>query len=381
MDFSLTEEQRMLKTMVHDFAEKEIAPLAAAVDKEARYPAESIRKMAELGLMGIPFPEDCGGSGGGILSFALVEEEIARVCAATGAIYFVTAGLAGQPLYQFGNEEQRRRCVVPVAQGAKIAAFALTEPGAGSDPANMETTAVKTKGGYVLNGTKVFITNGAEADYVVVFASTDRSLGHKGITAFVVEKDMPGFAVGKLEHKMGIRGTSTAELVFTDCRVPEANRLGSEGDGFKIALFAIDESRISVAAQALGIAQGAFEKALAYAKERRQFGETIISFQAIQWMLADMATQIDAARLLTYRAAALCDLGEPFVKEASMAKLFAGEASSFVTNKAVQIFGGYGYIDEYPVERYLRDAKVTEIYEGTSEMQRRTIARYLMREN
>jgi len=380
MDFSLTEDQKMLRAMVQDFADKELEPIAAQIDEESRYPAENVKKMAELGLMGIPFPEEYGGSGGGALGFVIAVEEVSRVCASTGTIYFVTSGLAGQPLYLFGNEEQRRRFVVPVAQGEKIACFALTESGAGSDPAAMETTATKQKSGYVLNGTKVFITNGAEADFIVVFATVDKSLRHKGIVAFVVEKDTPGYSVGKLEHKLGIRATSTAELLFEDCFVPEENRLGDEGEGFKIALSSIDESRVTVAAQAVGIARGAFDKALAYAKERQQFGQPIANFQAIQWMLADMATQIDAARLLTYRAAYLQDEDLPFIKEASMAKVFAAEASSFVTNKAIQIYGGYGYVNEYPIERYFRDAKITEIYEGTSEMQRMTIARHLMRE-
>ena len=380
MDFSLTEDQKMLKSMVQDFANKELEPLAAEIDEESRYPAENIKKMAGLGLMGIPFPEEYGGSGGGTLGFVIAEEELSRVCASTGTVYFVTSGLAGQPLYMFGNEEQRQRWVVPVAQGEKISCFALTEAGAGSDPAAMETTATKQKNGYVLNGSKIFITNGAEAEIILVFATQDKSLRHKGISTFVVEKDTPGYSVGKHEHKLGIRGSSTTELIFEDCFVPEENRLGDDGDGFKIALKSIDESRVSVAAQAVGIAQGAFDKALAYAKERQQFGQPIANFQAIQWMLADMATQIDAARLLTYRAAFLRDNELPFVKESSMAKVFAAEVSSFVTNKAMQIYGGYGYVKEYPLERYLRDAKITEIYEGTSEMQRMTIARSLLRE-
>jgi butyryl-CoA dehydrogenase len=381
MDFSLTEDQKMLQSMVRDFAVRELEPIAANIDEEARYPAESIKKMAQLGLMGIPFPEEYGGSGGGTMGFVIVEEEISRVCATTGTIYFVTAGLAGRPLCLFGNEEQRRRFVVPVAKGEKIACFALTEADAGSDPASMKTTATKKGNGYVLNGTKIFITNGAEADFIVVFATLDKSLRHRGITAFVVEKGTPGFSVGKHEHKLGIRGTSTTELIFEDCFVSVGNRLGNDGDGFKVAMKSIDESRITVAAQAVGIAQGAFDKALAYAKERQQFGQRIANLQAIQWMLADMATQIDAARLLTYRAAYLLDHGLPFVKEASMAKVYAAEASAFVTNKALQIFGGYGYVKEYLVERYLRDAKITEIYEGTSEMQRMTIARRLIQES
>ncbi len=380
MHFALTEEQKMLKAMVRDFAEKELEPVAAQIDEESRYPAENVKKMAELGLMGVPFPEKYGGSGGGEVSFVLVEEELSRVCASTGTVYFVTAGLAGQPIYMFSNEEQRQRWVPDIAAGRKITAFGLTEAGAGSDPAAMETTAARTKGGYILNGTKIFITNGAEADLSVVFATVDKSLKHRGICGFVAEKGMPGFSVGKHEHKLGIRGSSTTELNFQDCFVPEANRLGQEGEGFKQALKSIDASRVSVAAQAVGIAQGAFDKALAYSKERKQFGQPIGEFQAIQWMLADMATQLDAARLLTYRAAWLQEEGQPFVKEAAMAKVYAAEVSMYVTTKAIQIYGGYGFVKEYPLERYFRDARITEIYEGTSEMQRMTIARHLMRE-
>lgn len=380
MDFSLTEDQKMLKTMVADFAGKELEPIAAQIDEESRFPAESIPKMAGLGLPGVSFPEELGGSGGGATEFCLVIEEISRVCAATGAILLASSGLVGVPILRHGNEEQKKRFIPPIASGDMLGAFALTEAGAGSDPAAMETTATRRDNGYVLNGTKVFITNGAEAGIVLAFATIDKALRHKGIAAFIVAKDAPGFSVGKHENKMGIRGSSTVELIFEDCFVPEENRLGNEGDGFRIAINTIDASRVAVAAQALGIAQGAFDRALAYAKERQQFGQPIINFQAIQWMLADMATQIDAARLLIYRAAYLQDNGQPFIKEASMAKVYAAETSSFVTNKAVQIFGGYGYIKEYPLERYLRDAKITEIYEGTSEMQRMTIARQLMKE-
>ena len=380
MDFELTEEQKMLKTMVQDFTTKELEPIAAQIDEESRFPEENVKKMAELGLAGIGLPEEYGGSGGGTTELCLVIEEMSRVCAATSAILMASTGLAGEPLYVYGNEDQKKRFVTPVATGEKLAAFALTEAGAGSDPAALETTATRKNNGYLLNGTKIFITNGAEAGIILVFATVDKSLRHRGIAAFVVEKDTPGFAVGKHERKLGIRASSTVELVFEDCFVPEENRLGNEGDGFKIALSAIDASRVTVGAQALGIAQGAFDKALTYAKERQQFGQPIANFQAIQWMLADMATQIDAARLLTYRAAYLQDKGQPFIKEASMAKVFAAETSAFVTNKAIQIYGGYGYVKEYPLERYLRDAKITEIYEGTSEMQRMTIARQLIRE-
>ncbi|MBA7704075.1 Acyl-CoA dehydrogenase, short-chain specific [subsurface metagenome] len=381
MDFSLTEDQKMLKTMVREFAEKELEPIAAQIDEEARFPAEVIKKMAELGLMGIPFPEKYGGSGGSAIDTVITVEEISRVCASVGVILVVTALDSGYPIYRAGNEEQRQRFLVPIAKGEKIACFALTEAGAGSDAAALETTATRRDGGYVLNGTKLFITNGAEADITVVFATLDRSLGYRGITGFIVEKGTPGFSVGKLEHKLGIRASSTAELIFTDCFVPGANRLGDEGKGFRLALEAIDSSRISIAAQALGIAQGAFDKALAYAKERQQFGQPIANFQAIQWMLADMATQIDAARLLTYRAAYLQDEGLSFIKEAAMAKVFAAEAAMFVTTKAIQIYGGYGYVKDYPLERYFRDAKITGIYEGTDEMQRMTIARNLLRES
>jgi len=380
MDFSLTEDQKMLKTMVQDFATKELEPIAAQIDEEARFPTESIAKMADLGLMGISFPEEYGGSGGGSFEIAIVTEEIARVCGSTSAIYLASLSLAGYPLYRFGNEEQRQRFVPSVAKGEKLACFALTESGAGSDPAALETTATRRNNGYVLNGTKIFITNGAEAEIIVAFATVDKSLRHRGITGFIVEKGTPGFSVGKKEHKLGIRASSTAELIFEDCFVPEANRLGNEGDGFRIALEAIDSSRTTVAAQAVGIAQGAFDKCLTYAKERRQFGQPIANFQAIQWMLADMATAIDAARLLTYRAAYLKDNGSPFIKEAAMAKVFAAEVAMSATTKAIQIYGGYGYIKDYPLERYFRDAKITEIYEGTSEMQRMTIARSLIRE-
>jgi len=380
MDFSLNEEQKMLRAMVRDFAEKELEPIAAQIDEEASFPAEQVRKMMELGLAGVSFPEEYGGSGGGKMEEVIVAEELCRVSAAVGVILIVSAGLAGYPLYRFGTEEQRQRLVVPVAKGEKLACFALTESGAGSDVAALETTATHQNGGYTLNGNKIFITNGAEADIIVVFATVDKSLRHRGITGFIVEKGTPGFSVGKHERKLGIRASSTAELIFEDCFVPEINRLGDEGQGFRVALEAIDASRTDIAAQGVGIAQGAFDKALAYAKERQQFGQPIGNFQAIQWFLADMATAIDAARLLTHRAAYLQDQGSPFVKEAAMAKVYAAEAAMLVTTKALQIHGGYGYIKDYPVERYFRDARILEIYEGTSEMQRMTIARQFLRE-
>jgi butyryl-CoA dehydrogenase len=378
MDFILTEEQKMLQTMVREFAEKELEPIAARTDEQCLYPAEAVAKMAELGLMGVPYPEQYGGTGMGPLAFAIVTEELARVCASTSTIYFVTSGLGSKPIYKFGNEEQKQKHIVPIARGQKIAAFGLTEPGAGSDAGAMTTTATKKGNGWVLNGTKIFITNGNEADVVSVFATVDKSLKHKGVTGFIVEKGMPGYKVGKLEHKLGIRGSSTAELVFEDCYVPDTNRLGAVGEGFKIAMDSISSSRISVAAQALGIAQGAFEKALAYAQERSQFGKPICEQQSIQWMLADMATQIDALRLMVYRAAWLYENSLPYLKESCMAKLFGPQVAAFCTDKAIQIHGGYGFVKDYPVERYFRDARITGIYEGTDEMQRMTIARQLI---
>jgi butyryl-CoA dehydrogenase len=334
--------------------------------------------MAELGLFGVTIPEKYGGSGGDSVHLAIAVEEIARACGSTSTIYLASLSLACYPIYKFGTEEQKQRFVVPVAKGKKLACFALTESGAGSDVVALQTAARRQGNGYSLDGTKVFITNGAEADIAVAFATVDRSLRHRGITAFVVEKGTPGFSVGKKEHKLGVRASSTTELVFESCQVPMENRLGNEGEGFKIAMAAIDSSRISVAAQAVGIARAAFDTSLKYAQERQQFGQPIAKFQAIQWMLVDMATYIDAAQLLTYRAAYLKNQGLPFVKEAAMAKLFAAEAAMSITTKAIQIHGGYGYTKDYPVERYFRDAKITEIYEGSSEMQRMTIGKGIL---
>ena len=379
MDFSFSEDQKMLRGMVREFAEKELEPIAAKTDEESRFPAEAIKKAAGIGLMGTGFPEKYGGSGGGAIEQIIVFEEVARACAATSVILIVTAELASYPIYEFGTEEQKQKYLVPLLTGEKLGAFGLTEAGAGSDVAAMSMTAAKKDGGYVLNGNKIFITNGAEAETVVTFATVDKSKGYRGITAFIIEKGMPGYSVGKHERKLGIRGSSTTELIFDNCFVPEKNRLGPEGKGFRIALETIDGSRIGIAAQALGIGQAALEKALAYAKERQQFGQAIVNFQAIQWMLADMAMRLDAARLLTYRAAYLKDQHQSFVKESSMAKVFAAEAASFIATKALQIYGGYGFVKDFPLERYFRDARITEIYEGTSEMQRMTIARQMIR--
>jgi len=378
MDFALTEDQQIFQRMVRDFATNELEPVAAQIDEEERFPSENLNKMAELGLFGVTIPEEYGGSGGDSIHLAIAAEEVSRACGSTSTIYLASLSLACYPIYQFGTEEQRRRFVVPLAKGEKLACFALTEPSAGSDAAAVQTAAIPRGNGYVIDGTKTFITNGAEADIAVIFATVDKSLRHRGMVALVVEKGAPGFSVGKKERKLGIRGSSTTELVFEGCQVPVENRLGNEGDGFKVAMGAIDSSRITVAAQAVGIARAGLEASLNYTKERQQFGQTIASFQGVQWMLADMATAIDAARLLTYRAAYLKNQGLPFIKEAAMAKLFAAEAAMNTTTKAIQLHGGYGYIKDYPVERYFRDAKITEIYEGTSEMQRLTIARQLL---
>ncbi len=380
MDFSLTEDQKMLRTGIRDFAEKELEPIAAEIDEAARFPAESVAKAAEIGLAGIGYPEEYGGSGGGAVEQAIAFEEVARVCAATCVILMVTNELAAYPVQLHGTEKQKQKYLVPMLKGRSVGAFGLTEAGAGSDVAAMATSATRGEAGYTLNGSKIFISNGAEAEVIVVFATLDRSAGYRGVTAFIVEKGTPGFSVGRHERKLGIRASSTVELVFENCVIPEANRLGEEGAGFRIALETIDASRIGIASQAVGIAQAAFDRSLAYAKEREQFGQPIAQFQAIQWMLADMATQIDAARLLTLRAACLKDGGQSYVRESSMAKLFAAETAMSVATTAVQVHGGYGYTKNYPVERYFRDAKITEIYEGTSEMQRMTIARQLLRD-
>lgn len=379
MDFLLTEEQEMLKKMVRDFAEEEVAPGAADRDEEERFDRHIFDKMGELGLTGIPFPSEYGGGDAGVVSYAIAVEELSRVCASTGVTLSAHVSLASWPIFYYGTEEQKQKYLVPLAEGKKLGAFGLTEPLAGSDASNTKTTAVLDGDSYVLNGSKIFITNAGEAEIYVVFAMTDKEKKHRGISAFIVEKGTPGFSFGKSEKKMGIRGSATMELIFENCRIPKENLLGEEGQGFKIALSTLDGGRIGIAAQAVGIAQGAYEAAVKYSKEREQFDQALARFQAIQFMLADMATKIEAARMLTYKAAYLEEKGLPYSQHAAMAKVFASETAMEVTTKAVQIFGGYGYSREYPVERMMRDAKITEIYEGTSEVQRMVIAANILR--
>lgn len=377
MKFKLSEEHEMIRKMVRDFAEKEVAPSAAERDEEERFDREIFDKMAELGLTGIPWPEEYGGIGSDYLAYAIAVEELSRVCASTGVTLSAHTSLASWPIYKFGTEEQKKKYLVPLAQGTKIGAYGLTEPNSGSDAGGMKTTARKEGDTYILNGSKIFITNGGVADIYIVFALTDPEKRHRGTSAFIIEKDFPGFKVGKKESKLGIRSSPTTEIIFEDCRVPSENLLGEEGQGFKIAMMTLDGGRNGIAAQAVGIAQGAFDLALNYAKERVQFGKPIIENQGISFKLADMATNIEAARLLTYQAAWLESEGLPYGKASAMAKLFAGDTAMAVTTEAVQIFGGYGYTKEYAVERMMRDAKITQIYEGTQEIQRLVISRML----
>jgi alkylation response protein AidB-like acyl-CoA dehydrogenase len=380
MDFSLTEEQKMLQSTFRDFAEKEIAPVASDIDKKEEFPAAEIKKMAKLGLFGLTIPVKYGGSGKGLVDLCLAIEELAHASAAVDNYLRVSLSLAIVPIMQFGTDAQKKKYLPDHASGEKMACFSLTEAGAGSDPSSMETTATRKKDGYIINGNKLFTSIGEHADIVTVFATVDKSLKGRGITAFVMDKNTPGLSVGKREDKMGMRGFITTELIFEDCYVPTENRLGEEGQGLRIALSALDISRVTVGAEAIGISRAAYDAALKYAKERQQFGQPISNFQAVQWMLADMATKIDAARLLTLRSAHLHDTGKSFVKEAAMAKVYASEVSGFVTSKALQIHGGYGYTKDYPLERYFRDARITEIYEGTSEIMRMVIARSILKE-
>ncbi|MHB1125555.1 MAG: acyl-CoA dehydrogenase [Bacillota bacterium] len=379
MIFELTDEQELLKKMVREFAEEQVAPGAAERDEKEEFDRSLFEKLGELGLTGIPFPEEYGGAGADYMSYAITVEELSRVCASTGVTLSAHISLCSWPIYKYGNAEQKKKFLVPLAEGSKLGAFGLTEPGAGSDAGATRTTAVMDGDEYVVNGSKIFITNAGDAEIYVILAATDRSKAHRGISAFIVEKGTPGFSFGKKEHKMGIRSSSTMELIFDDCRIPKENLLGEEGQGFKIALSTLDGGRIGIASQALGIAQGALEAAIGYAKGREQFGQPISNFQAIQFMLADMSTQVEATRLLVYRAAYMESNGLPYGKESAMAKLFASETAMAVTTKAVQIFGGYGYTREYPVERMMRDAKITEIYEGTSEIQRVVIGSHILK--
>jgi alkylation response protein AidB-like acyl-CoA dehydrogenase len=379
MDFDLPEELEMLRQMVREFAEQEVRPQAAITDRDARFPDEIIQKAAELGLTGIGVPEQYGGAGLPSLGTIITVEEISRCCAATGVILSVNNSLVCDPVLKFGNDEQKQRILKPLASGQALGCFALTEPQAGSDASNLRTMAVRDGDHYIVEGQKVWITNAPRANWALVFVVTDRTQGHHGLTALMIEVGTPGFSVGKHEEKMGIRGALSSALHFENCKVPVANRIGNEGEGFKVALSTLDGGRIGIAAQAVGIAQGAYDAAIGYSKQRTAFGAHISDFQAIQFMLADMATEIEAARLLTYRAAMAKDSGKRFSKEASMAKLFASETAMKHTVKAVQIHGGYGYSKEFPVERAMRDAKITEIYEGTSEIQRLVIAESLLR--
>jgi butyryl-CoA dehydrogenase len=378
MDLKLNEEQEMIRKMVRDFAQKEVAPIAAEIDEKGIVPFENIKKMAQLGLLGLTTAEEYDGGGADSVSYVIAIEELSKACASTAIVMAVQNSLVSAGIEKFGTAVQKEQLLKPLARGQKIGAFALTEPGAGCDASALLTTAVRDGDYYVINGRKHFITNGGFADLVVLFAMTDKAKRHRGISAFIVEKGIEGFSVAKEEQKMGIRGTNTSELLFDDVRVPAANLLGSEGDGFKIAMTVLDAGRVGVAAQAVGIAQAAYEAALEYSKQRVQFGQPICRFQAIQWMLADMATRIEAARLLTYKAALAKDSGGRYSQEASMAKLFASETATWVADRAVQIHGGYGYMKEYSVERHYRDAKITELYEGTSEVQRMVIARSVL---
>ena len=374
MDFRLTKEEALFQKMCREFALNEVEPLAAEIDEQERYPEETVQKLMKYGLMGIQFPKEVGGSGGNYICYSIAIEEMSRVCATTGGIMSAHGTLGAWPIYAFGTPEQKEKYLRMLTEGHKVGAFALTEPDAGSDAAKGTCTAVLDGDHYVLNGSKIFITNGYVADVFVVFAMTDKSKGTRGISAFIVESSFPGFSVGKHEEKLGLHGSPTAEIVFTDCIVPKENLLGPEGKGFKIAMQTLDGGRIGIAAQALGISEGAMEESMNFAKTREQFGRPIAKFQNTQFVFADMHVAIEAARLLTYKAATLKTEGKPFTLDAATAKLFASEAAMKITTKAVQIHGGYGYTKDYPVERMMRDAKITEIYEGTSEIQRVVIS-------
>jgi len=370
----------MLQQMAHDFAQKELAPRAAELDETEKFPTDAVKKMAELGLMGITVPAELGGAGMDNLAYVLALEEISAACASTAVTMSVNNSLYCAPIVKFGNDRQKEKYVRPFAMGSKLGAYALSEPGTGSDAANQKTVAVKKGNKYILNGTKNFITNGPDADGMIIFAMTDKDKRHKGISAFIVEKSFPGYSVGKKEKKLGIRASSTSSIILDNCEVPEENMLGKEGEGFTIAMWTLDGGRLGIATQALGIARAAFEASAKYSMEREAFDKPICDFEGIQWKIADMALRIEASRLLIHRAACMKDRGLKYSKEAAMAKLFASETATFVTKEAVQVLGGYGYCKEYPLERYFRDAKITEIYEGTSEIQRVVIAKNVLKE-
>ena len=374
MNFGLTREQELVRQMVREFAVNEVKPIAAEIDETERFPMENVEKMAKLGMMGIPFSKELGGAGGDVLSYIITVEELSKVCGTHGVIVSAHTSLCASLIYENGTPAQKEKYLVPLAKGEKIGAFGLTEPGAGTDAAGQQTTAVLEGDNYILNGSKIFITNGGVADTFIVFAMTDKKQGTRGISAFIVEKDFPGFSIGKKEDKLGIRASSTTELIFENCVVPKENLIGKEGKGFGIAMKTLDGGRIGIAAQALGIAEGAYEEAVKYMKERKQFGRSLSALQGLQWMIAEMETKIEAAKLLVYKAALLKQNKLPYSVDAAKAKLFAAEVAMDVTTKAVQIHGGYGYTKEYPVERMMRDAKITEIYEGTSEVQKMVIA-------
>src|SRR5215213_2764403 len=379
MHIELTEEQKLLQETVRRFAEEVAKPRAKEIDQTGEFPRSFFDQAGEIGLAGVFVPEEYGGAGMDTLAYCLVIEEISRVCATSGVILSVNNSLVCDPLLKFGSEEQKKEFLTPLAAGQKLGCFALTEPGDGSDPSGLRSTARREGDDYVLNGNKVFITNGTDADIALVFASVDLAKKHKGITCFIVPANTPGYHHGTHEFKLGVNASGTTELAFDNLRIPARYRLGEEGDGFKIAMATLDGGRIGIAAQAVGIAQGAFEEALAYSQEREQFGQHLSDFQAIQFYLADMATELDAGRLLTWKAAWTKDRGKRFTLEAAQAKLFASEMSQRVTNKALQIHGGYGYTKEYNVERYFRDARITEIYEGTSEIQKMVIADWVLK--
>lgn len=374
MDFRLSDEHKLLCEMYEKFAQNEVKPLAQEVDEEEKFPLETVKKLGRYGMMGIPFPKEYGGAGGDSLAYVMAVEELSKVCGTTGVVVSAHTSLCCSPIYEFGTESQKRKYLPKLLSGEYIGAFGLTEPGAGTDAAGQQTKAVLDGDHWVLNGTKIFITNAGHADIFIIFAMTDKSLGTRGISAFIVERTFEGFCVGKEEKKMGIRGSSTCELIMENCIVPKENILGDINKGFKIAMKTLDGGRIGIAAQALGIGEGAIDEAVKYVKERKQFGKRISQFQNTQFKLADMRTRMQAAKWLVYAAAMKKDSGEPYSEDAAMAKLFAAEAASEVTRQAVQLFGGYGYTREYPVERMMRDAKITEIYEGTSEVQRMVIA-------